>query len=161
QLEGGPIDCEELAHRCEAEPSALRRLMRVLCGVGIFAEVAGGYSATALGACLAAGAPDSVRSAVLIAGNEQYRAWGELLSGVRTGEAAFPRVFGSGWYDYMAQHPEVARTFDLSMQETGVSLWPQVARAYDFSVVQTVVDVGGGQGALLAAVLQTYPNLRG
>jgi SAM-dependent methyltransferase len=161
QLESGPLGADELARRTGAEPDALKRLLRVLCGVGVFAEFEDGYAPTALGAYLVAGTPDSVRSAVLIAGREQYRAWGELLHSVRTGEAAFPHVSGVGWYDYMAQHPEAGRAFDLSMRETGASLWPQVVRAYDFSAVHSVVDVGGGHGALLAAVLRAHPALRG
>jgi hypothetical protein len=160
-LAGGPLPTAELAALSGAHPPSLARLLRALTSVGVVAESDGAYALAPLGRCLAQDAPDGVRASVLFAGAEQYQAWGELLHSVQTGEAAFRRVFGTGCYDYLAEHPEAGRSFDASMLETGGALGSAVAAAYDFSRARTVVDLGGGHGALLAAILRANADLRG
>jgi hypothetical protein len=160
-LAHGSLPAAELAVRIGANPPSLARLLRALASLGVVSERDGAVALAPLGRPLAQDAPDSVRAPVLFAGAEQYRAWGELLYSVQTGDAAFPRVYGTGCYDYFATHPEAGRSFDASMVETGGALGSAVAAAYDFAPVRTVVDVGGGQGAVLAAILQANPGLQG
>jgi len=157
----GAMNVDELARLTGSHPLSLARLMRALCSAGLFERIDNGFVATALGRCLVRDAPDSVRASVLVAGAEQYRAWGELLHSVQTGDAAFAHLFGTDSYTYLVQHPEAGRLFDQSMRETGEPLWPLIVAAYDFSAAGTVVDVGGGHGVLLATILQAYPAVRG
>jgi hypothetical protein len=90
-----------------------------------------------------------------------YPAFAELLHGVRTGAAGFDRAFGISLFDYFAAHPEAAHTFDEAL----AGLRSQATRAMldlvDFSAARTLVDVGGGTGSLLAAVLARYPAIQG
>jgi O-methyltransferase domain/Dimerisation domain len=160
-LVDGPKEVTELARLTGAHPRSLARLLRALVSAGVFVESDGAFGQTALSRCLLPGEPGSVRASVMVAGAQHYRAWGDLLYSVKTGEPAFDHVFGSPCYDYMAANPEAAADFDASMRETGDQQWTQVAAAYDFSRFGTLVDVGGGHGALLAAILQNHPALHG
>ena len=136
--------------------------MRALAGVGVFAETEDGrFALTPLAAALQDGATGGVRASVISAGEELYRAWGGLLHAVRTGAPAFDHAYGTGFYDYLARHPEAAATFDRSQNETAGQGAQVVLAAYDFSGIGTLVDVGGGNGSLLAAVLAAYPAMRG
>lgn len=161
QLAGGAKGGDDLAREIGADPGALRRLLRALAAIGVLVQDGERYGLTATGECLRRGVPGSLHSFVLIAGGEQYRAWGDLLHSLQTGRAAFDHAFGVGYYDYLAAHPEEAALFDESMRETGQESFQPVCDAYDFSGVTTVVDVGGGNGSLIAAVLQANPELRG
>ncbi|MHB8576423.1 MAG: methyltransferase [Dehalococcoidia bacterium] len=161
ELASGSRDVADLARLTGAQPRALLRLLRALCSAGVFSESDGLFAATNLGRCLARDSGESVYASVLVAGAEQYRAWAELLHSVQTGSAAFEHVFGVGCYDYLAQHPEAGRLFDASMTETGADLPRAVLAGYDFSAARIIVDVGGGHGALLSALLQAYPAAHG
>jgi hypothetical protein len=102
-----------------------------------------------------------MRALAIMYAEEQYRAWGDLLHSVRTGETAFDYQFGTGYFDYLAQHPEADRVFNEAMTGWTHQLVGAVVDTYDFSSVKTVVDVGGGYGALLGAILQRYPDTKG
>jgi SAM-dependent methyltransferase len=84
----------------------------------------------------------------------------ELLHTVRTGEPAFPRHFGRGFWEELAEHPDRAASFDALMGRQAAEA-PSVAAAYDWSALGEVVDVGGGDGSLLIALLRAHPTLRG
>jgi hypothetical protein len=90
-----------------------------------------------------------------------WQAWGDLLETVRTGESAFRRVHGIDIWDYRAAHPEESAIFDLAMREGSARIAAALLRRYDFGRFQTFVDVGGGDGALLANILAAYPDARG
>src|SRR5262249_26540132 len=94
-------------------------------------------------------------------GEEHYRSWGELLYSVRTGKPSFDHVFGKPVFDYLAEHPEAGRLFDAAM--TGIHGRETAAMldAYDFSGVNRVVEVGGGNGTLLAEVRRRHPGMKG
>jgi SAM-dependent methyltransferase len=96
----------------------------------------------------------------LFAGITQ-EAWRDLLYSVRTGEPAFHHVFGMDSFSYMAQHPEEAANFDAAMADFTKGIAIVVATTYDFSQFGTIVDVGGGNGILLEAILKAHPTLRG
>jgi hypothetical protein len=91
---------------------------------------------------------------------EPYRAWGDILHSVRTGETAFEHQFGATFFGYLAQHPESDRVFNEAMTGLATQLVAAVVDAYDFSQFRTVVDVGGSYGTLLAAILQSNPGTR-
>ena len=162
-LKNGPKTCDELAQISGTHAPSLYRLLRVLASVGVFAELEHDrFGLTPIGACLRSGEPDSLRAMVLMfAGERLQRAWGGLLHSVRTGETAFDHVFGAGLFPYLAQNPEAAVVFDEAMASLTMQLSAAVAAAYDFSQFGTLVDVGGGHGALITAILRASPTLRG
>jgi hypothetical protein len=109
-----------------------------------------------------AGVPGSVRDyAVLVGEPMVWRSWGGILHSLRTGKPAFDHTFGAPLFEYLAAHPEEARVFDAAMTGRSAAENAAVLAAYDFSGAGTVVDVGGGQGALLAAILEANPRTRG
>jgi hypothetical protein len=162
-LKDGPKSSDELAEAAHAHPAALRRLMRALASLGIFEEdAAGRFSLTPMGTCLRSDVPGSLRAPVLfLVGEEGWRAWGALLHSVQTGEPAFDHVYGMGGFDYGAQHPEFSKVLDESMAAFAAPVADAVLAAYDFSGTSTLVEVGGGNGALLSAILRAHPELRG
>jgi predicted O-methyltransferase YrrM len=120
------------------------------------------FALTPLGAYLQTGVPSSMRETVLLYGDTPFwHAWGNLLHSVETGEQSFQYVFGLALFEYNQQHPEHAALFNNMMTEWTASVAPTVAAAYDFSATQTLVDVGGGHGQMLASILQAHPTLHG
>ena len=94
-------------------------------------------------------------------GRRNYQAWGDLMHSVRTGESAFTHVFGTGVWQYRAQHPEYAKSFDEAMANLVGVYNAAVLATYPFSTIKTLVDVGGGDGSLLVAILQANPKMKG
>ena len=108
------------------------------------------------------GAPGSARSTLIAFGAPPFwRAWEELTYSLETGQPAFDKLWGMPFFDYLGQHPEAASHFSEAMVGFHGSEPPTVAEAYDFSGIQTVVDVGGATGNMLAAVLSRHTGLRG
>jgi orsellinic acid C2-O-methyltransferase len=121
-----------------------------------------GFALTPMGAYLRADAPDSMRNWAVLWGRPMiWSAWGRLTDSVRTGETAPQLIAGLGTFEWVAQDPEGAAIFNRSMQELTVRVSRAIASAYDFSGLRTVVDVGGGHGALLPAILRASPQLAG
>jgi hypothetical protein len=94
-------------------------------------------------------------------GEEQYRAWGEFMHSVQTGGSSFEHIYGMNLYEYLAQNPESAKIFDESMTSFSVIESAAIAASYDFSSIQTLVDIAGGQGILIASILKSNPTLKG
>lgn len=162
QLADGPKSAEHLAGRVESHPSSLRRLLRALTAFGVFVERADRtFELTPLGETLRSDVKASAHPTALLLGSTVGRAWNELLTTVRTGRPAFPEVFGTDFFSYLDREPAVRAVFDRSQAE-GLSLeLDEILAAVDFSAHPTIVDVGGGDGALLAHVLSTHPTCRG
>ena len=162
-LADGPREVDGLAHATGSHPSSLRRVLRFLAAVGVLDKVGPDRLAlTPVAAALRTGVPGSLRPTVLLLLDESHwRPWGHLFHTVRTGETAFDHVFGMGTFDYFARHPEAAAIFNEAMTEGTRWAAPAVIAAYDFARFQTIVDVGGGNGTLLAAILAATPGLRG
>jgi len=163
ELSGGPLDLAALASATDTDPDALGRVLRLLVSVGVLAEGDDGmFALTPLGDCLRADAPFSARPMVLLfAGVRIQDSWRELEYCVRTGEPAFRKRGATDLFAEIAEDPEEAANFDAAMA-AGTRLTAfVVAAAYDFSSVTTVVDVGGGKGALLAGILGAHKHLQG
>jgi hypothetical protein len=163
-MKDGPRHYDDLARATETHGPALHRVMRLLASVGIFEERDGGYFAlTPLGELLRTGVPGSMRSSVLLfAGIGVQDAWKELEYCVQTGEPAFRKNSPDATpFTAIAQNPEMARVFDEAMATFAPMTAAAIAAAYDFSPFRTLVDVGGGNGALLIGILKANPNLRG
>jgi hypothetical protein len=161
-LADGPRSAEELAEAACVAPRPLYRLLRALAGVGVFARDADGrFRPNPLADPLREGGPDSLRALAVMIGEEQDRCWDDLVETVRTGETAFDRLYGRPVFDYLAEHPEQARTFDAAMTGFSGRAMRAMLDAYDLSGVATLADVGGGLGTNLAAALGRYPAMRG
>ena len=154
---------DAVAEAANADSDATYRLMRALSSAGVLTESEGKeFSLTELGSTLRSDIPGSMRGWVLFAGSPFYAgAWQEVVSSIQTGKPGWVKVHGTPFFDYLGDHPDAAATFDAAM--TSLSSWEAkaVVEAYDFSSIGTLVDVGGGQGGLLAAVLKANPELRG
>lgn len=162
-LKAGEKTCDELAALVAAKPEALYRLMRALASVGIFVEVTPGkFATTPMAALLQSDTPGSLRDVSIMMGDrEHYASWGNILHAMKTGESAFQGLFGSNVFEHYAQHPEPAAIFDRAMTSFSGVETAGVVADYDFSEIHTLVDVAGGHGSLLAAILQANSHMRG
>ena len=161
-LAEGPRSAEELAAATETHADALYRVLRALASVGIFSEVSPSrFALTSLADLLRSGAPNSLRAFAIVCGEELYRVWAEALSSVRTGESAFERVLGVNAFGYFAQNPTFGEVFNEAMVGFTSQIAQAITTAYDFSPFGTVADIGGGHGALLAAILRSTPVAQG
>lgn len=161
-LAGGPRSAEDLAVATQSHAPALYRVLRALASIGVFTEVEPGrFALTPMAELLRSGTPDSMRALAIMYAEEQYRAWGDALYSVRTGQPAFEHAFGMPYFNFFATHPEASQVFNEAMVGWTTQLTDAVVAAVDFSSFGTVVDVGGGHGALLAAILKSSPAARG
>jgi hypothetical protein len=155
----GPRPTAELADSAGVDADALYRVLRLLAGYGIFVEHDGAFANSELSELLR-GHPGSQRDFALIFGEEFYPAFAETLQLVRTGEPSFDAVFGAPWDDYLAAHPDKSTRFNRFMA-SGKQMLAEALIADGWRGDETVVDVGGGNGALLQALLERQPGLRG
>jgi hypothetical protein len=162
-LASGPRDVVNLAGEVGAEPRALQRVMRALASVGVFTEVAPGrFALTPAGQLLRRDAPGSLLAFGHYTGADFVRrAVDALPQTVRTGVSAFEQADGLSFFAYLEQHPDDASLFSEAMTSISSTVIPAVLAAYDFAQIRTLVDVGGGHGSFLAALLQAHPGMRG
>src|SRR5215210_121322 len=134
-----------------------------LAGLGIFAETSDGrFELTPLAQTLRSDAPGSLRGLALLYGDEWlWDTYGRTSYSVTTGLPAFDLVHGQAFFEYLHLHPEAASTFDRAMTAFSEQESAAILASYDFSDAKNVVDVGGGQGALLAAILNAHPRAHG
>ena len=163
ELGDGAKPAAAIARAVGADPQSLYRLMRALASVGVFAEnEQGAFRNTPASAKLMMGAAGSLRGFFMLVGSQEFRgAWGELTHSIKTGSAAFDHVFGAPLFDYLGKNPETARVFDEAMADRSAAEIDALLAAYDFSGAGHLVDVGGGNGTLLAAILAKYSELDG
>ncbi|MEX3105428.1 MULTISPECIES: methyltransferase [unclassified Streptomyces] len=162
-LADGPRALAEIAAATDTHAPSLYRLLRAGADIGLFTEHDDKvFELTPLGDTLRTDSPASLRNFAIWTGlpAERY-AWAGLADAVRTGHTAFPEVLGKSVWDYLHDHPEVLGVFDRAMTEASRQIIAPVVAAYDFGRFGTVVDAGGGRGALLAAVLASAPGARG
>lgn len=163
RLAAGPRSSEDLAREVAAHPDRLRRLLRALSSVGVFAEDPDHrFRQTPLSDLLRPDAPMSVAAAVAYFGRPPvWSSWGNLLEAVRTGQPAFELVHGVAAFDYQVTHPDHAHAFNRFMAAAAGERHVAVAAAYDFSAANVVADIGGGHGRILGEILRRNPNARG
>ena len=162
-LADGPKSAETLASLAGADPDALRRLLRALTSVGVFGETDDGrFEMTPLGATLKSDHPASLRPLLILLGQPfHWGSWTHLLQSVKTGGSAFEHVHGQRFFDYLGAHPDAERIYgEWRTRQTEMQI-PAIVDAYDFSRFRSVVDVGGGHGRLLSAILKANPQMRG
>jgi hypothetical protein len=162
-LAAGPLTIDELATRVNVDADALRRLLRALIGKGVFRRRRDGlYEVNALGDTLRSDAPVSMAPAAKFYGSDEQRErWTMLVDSVRTGTSVVPVLRGKSSFDYFADKPELAELFNSTMTSVSEMTDATVVAGYDFSAYPTIVDVGGGHGALLSTILASAPASRG
>ncbi|HVP88083.1 MAG TPA: methyltransferase [Casimicrobiaceae bacterium] len=162
-LASGPKDRDELAREVGAHADTLCRLLRVLAGFGVFEQLSDGRFANTLRSeYLRSEAPESIRGlGRMYSTRELWQAWGGLEHSVRTGEASFVHVHGVPMFEFLAAHPEAARSFDEAMVNSSRLMNEAIVEAYDWSRFGSLVDVAGGVGATLAAILRANPRMQG
>ena len=162
-LADGPRPARELARRLECDADGMARLLRALVVLGVVKEAGPGLLALAdLGRPLCAGHPRSIRSSVLLLGDPvPWQAWGALAHSARTGETAFDHSHGQPLFGYLAGDPGLSAVFNAAMQDGTDQVAAEVPKRHDFARARTVVDIGGGNGALLAGVLSAAPQAHG
>jgi hypothetical protein len=163
RLADRPRTTAELAREAHAHEGSLRRVLLALVGLELLEQIDRDRFALAdAGRPLLADAPDSIAALVrMLCGPEMLRAWEALVPSLRTGESAWQLAHGVAVFDYYAAHPESAATFNAAMADHTRAAAPAIVAAGDFSRFRTVVDVGGGDGTLLAAILDASPEVEG
>ncbi|MBR0716875.1 methyltransferase [Bradyrhizobium liaoningense] len=162
-LKDGPRTIDELASTTGTHPQTLYRLLRALAAVGVFHEEAGRrFALTAMGDCLRPDSATPIGSWAEYVGTPYvWRTWCHLLHSVRTGENTFHALNGQDVWHYRAERPDDRATFDRAMTEMSRGSAEAVVAAYDFSAFHHVVDVGGGRGLMLSAILSAQPRMQG
>jgi SAM-dependent methyltransferase len=162
KLANGPRHVDDLAREAGVDADALYRILRALASIGVFeAHDARRFGLTALGERLRTGIPGSLRDWFLTNGGPIYGAFTNVLESVRTGRPAFDTVYGASFFDYLRAHPDEGAVFDAAMHEFTTEANRALLASYDYATFAQAVDVGGGDGALVAGLLEAYPHLRG
>jgi hypothetical protein len=160
---GEPKSAAEIAPGLGLRAPALHRLMRTLASLGVLTQRAESrFALTPLGEAMKSGAPGSARATLRTFGGAAFtRGFENILWSLQTGKTGFEKAHGMPAFDFLAAHPEQAALFSETMVGFHGSEPPAVAAAYDFSAFETVVDVGGATGNMLAHVLRKYEKPSG
>jgi O-methyltransferase domain/Dimerisation domain len=163
ELGSGPLTADEVARRVGSDPGATYRLMRLLASNSLLKlRRDGRFELTRLGRTLRRDDPSSVAAMVTMVGSPQHwEHWGAALQSVKTGRPAIEILRGVPTFEYIGSDPEFAEIFNDAMTATSTVAIETAVPAYDFSDRKLIVDVGGGHGALLGAVLAQAPDAHG
>jgi hypothetical protein len=158
----GPKTFAQLAHLTDTHERSLRRFMRALVTLEICTEMAdGGFALTELGTHLAGNADRSLKAWAMIEGGMLRARWGELIESIRTGKTADELAgFGQERFEVIARTKDAGLFNDAMACMTRAAV-PDILSAYDFSGIPVLMDVGGGLGQMMSAVLRQYPAMRG
>ena len=158
-----PQTADELAAETGMHAPSLYRVLRTLASVGIFAENADEkFELTPVAEPLRRDAANSMRDFALMLGGEwHWRMFGEVMHSVKTGATAQEKACGAELFEYLANNAEDAEVFNRAMTSHSLAAVPAIVEGYDFSGIGKLVDIGGGQGILLAGILKANPQMQG
>lgn len=160
-LDAGPKTAAELAPLTGTHAPTLHRILRTMASLGFFTEDGQHrFALKPLGAVLKSGTP-SHAAAVTIGGEMFIRSFDNFLYSAHTGKTGFAHAFGMPIFDWLGAHPAEATLFAETMVGFHGMEPPAVAAAYDFSTFNTIADVGGSTGNMIATILSRYPGPRG
>ena len=161
-LKDGPRSTQELAALTRTHEPSLYRLLRALASEGFFSEVGPRlFANTALSTYLRSDVPGSLHAmALFLADETNWHQWAALPYSIRTGQPAFDALYKMPVWQYFEEHPQVGEIFNRFMANVSVMFDQAVTTAYDFASVTTLVDVGGGYGSLLNAILTAFPQIQ-
>jgi hypothetical protein len=159
----GPRTASELAAAVDADEKSLYRLLRAVATVGVVEELSDRrFRLTEMGERLRDGVPGSLSGWARFIGRPyHWNSWSRLTEAVRAGGHAFRMEHGTDVWSYRREHPGESVIFNAAMKARSEQVAVAVATRHDFSVYRTVVDVGGGSGRQLTAILERYPTVRG
>lgn len=161
-LKDKPQTADQLAEATHSDACALYRVLRALSGVGVFKEnVQGQFELTPLGSTLQSDTPGSMKAMAIAQLGDHFNAWGNLMYSIKTGQISFDNIEGMSVWKYYELHPEEGVNFMKAMSGLTGAVIQHVLPVYDFTGLETIVDVGGGNGALLMAVLDKAPQAKG
>jgi hypothetical protein len=161
-LDDGPLPAADLAARSGLHELTVTRSLRALAAFGAFKEVSPGVFANTAVSGFFRDRPGGLRNAALFWGDEHLlKSAAELGHSVRTGQSSFEHVYGESFWDRMQRFPDEHELFNRALADLRSDEHQRIAEAYDWTGAETVVDVGGGAGSLLAAILETHPDKRG
>jgi hypothetical protein len=162
-LADGPLSSGDLARRTGTHAQSLHRVLRLLAALGVLDQDDGeAFGLTIIGERLVTDAPAGLRSwATFLDAIGAIRGFEHILETVRTGRPGFDLAHATTLFESLDGHPDRAAAFDAAMSERTAAFAASVASGCDFSDIRTVVDVGGGQGILLAGVLRCRLHLEG
>jgi hypothetical protein len=159
-VDGEASAVEDLAARADVDPDVLYRYLRALASFGVFAEGEGRTFAQTPASLLLRRDSGSGWPEFAVVYGSVYRAFAEALPVARDGGNMFERAAGVGWWEWLASRPEVGAAFNRAMQ-AGAEARVAALSGFPWREVETVVDVGGGNGALMISLLEQHPHLRG
>lgn len=162
-LTDGSKTVSDLARVTGSHEDSLYRLLRALASIGIFQEEDGpSFRLTPAAEFLRSDVHGSLRANAEAVGEEwMWRPWGALLHSVKTGEPACDHLYRKNTWNWFAENPEAGRLFDQCMDESTSGEAANIVAAYDFGRARRIVDIAGGRGILLAAILRRNPSARG
>ncbi|MDN5005231.1 methyltransferase [Bradyrhizobium sp. GCM10027634] len=162
-LKGDVLASNDIARAVKCDPPSLYRLLHALASAGLLEEQADQrFRLTPVGECLRSDFPDSRSAWARYVGRPYVRqSWGNLADCVRSGKSAFELLHQANLWTWRGERPEETAIFDAAMSELSRSGGAAIASAHDFSAYKVIVDIGGGQGALLAAILSHHRDTRG
>lgn len=163
-IDGGLTDPVDLAHRLDADPRNLTRLLHALVALGLCEETEDGrFGLTESGKLLRTTDPNSLAGLAKLTTVHigDLVGWQEMRSAVLTGKCAFQERNGTDFFGYLTAHPQLYESLNLAMRQGSQLIGRDAAKAYDFPAGAKVTDVGGGDGTLLANVVAEHPGLSG
>ena len=161
-LVAGPAPAEVLAERTGTHAPSLRRLLRTLAGAGVFTEPGPGvFALTPLGRTLTSSQPGSMRDVAIMFMETHYAPFAELTHTIRTGQPAAEQFYGQPFFSWLSRHPEQAERFTGAMANLTGGFKTAAIASLPLDDAHTIVDVGGADGTVLAAILAAHPHLRG
>jgi hypothetical protein len=163
KIAAGQSTVAALARDTGVNEDVLYRVLRLLASVGVFEEKQSREFANNLASSMVrSGVPGSLFDMALwISDPVHLRVYADADYSVETGRPAIEKTFGVPVFEYFPKHPEVSEIFNNAMTSFSAAVVPAVVAAYDFGGIGTLVDVAGGHGGVLTAVLQQYPSIRG
>ena len=163
RLGDAALTAAELASSTAVQEDALYRVLRALASVGLFEETTPGrFKLTEAGQALRPGVPGSMYDMALwVTSPFHFKVYGEMMHSVRTGQPAAEKVTGMPVFEYFPRDPELSEIFNNAMTAFSNQVIPAALEAYDFAGIEFLVDVAGGHGGVLTAILQKYPHMRG
>lgn len=161
QLSQGARSTEDLAKSVGAHPQSLYRVLRALASMGIFSEIKPRHFAlTPAAEYLRTDVPESMQALASTIGRD-WEPWGSMIHSVRTGHSAYEHLYGMNFFNYLQKNPDQAEVFNRAMSNFVINHGVVAISAYDFTPYNKIVDIGGGHGVLMNAILGSSPQLKG
>ncbi|MBN2000178.1 hypothetical protein JW935_21695 [candidate division KSB1 bacterium] len=159
-LQKGPKSLSELARETGTNSETLKRLMRALIVLGIFRQKNKKYSLNPLGEALCTNAPMSFQPFALLMGDKSWwNTWGELVQTIKSGQSIFNNLFGMDYTEYLLKNPQVGHISSLTMESVAAIHNPAIINCFNFHEYKKIIDIGGGYGSLVFALLQNLTDV--